>query len=370
MKLRKKFTIMEANLFFLILGIVFLSLGSVVQTLNFELGIIITEYIIILLPILLYAKFKNIDIKSTFRFNKISIKTGALVVAMGLFLVPIIGFGNIIVMVVLDRFDLVMVNNVPSASTFSEMIKYLFIIGVSAGICEEVFFRGMILNAYEKNSSPWFAAIMSSVLFGVFHFNVQNLIGPMLLGFIFSYIVLVTDSILPAIIAHFLNNSTAVVLGFLVSQSGIEQTNQVFTMNEEGIIGVISLGVMAAFCSGIVYLIAKAIKKDAYTFSENTTFEFRSKDAIERYFVVKNKKDKIIIMDDSYASRERSAKELLNQLKYIDKRKIKNMTYKPVSHSLIKKQIEFKVKEYIPIFISFVMYVVFMVYIWNLYDLI
>src|SRR5699024_4587010 len=77
-----------------------------------------------------------------------------------------------------------------------------------------IMFRGTIMNAYEGLSKKK-AIIYSAVLFGLFHLNLQNLVGPILLGIIFGIIVYKTNSIYSSIIAHTINNGIALTIGYL-----------------------------------------------------------------------------------------------------------------------------------------------------------
>ena len=109
--------------------------------------------------------------------------------------------------------------SVPTASSGLEYMLLFAVIAGSAGICEEIFFRGVILNAYESELGRKWGAIFSGVLFGLFHFNPQNLFGPILLGILFAYLVQVTGSIWAGIIAHTANNGIAVTAGYLINLS-------------------------------------------------------------------------------------------------------------------------------------------------------
>jgi hypothetical protein len=89
---------------------------------------------------------------------------------------------------------------------------------VTPGICEELFFRGMIMNALEGRFGFRFAAILSAVLFGLFHFNLANLLGPIFLGLLFAWLVQVTNSIYAGMIGHAVNNGFAVTISWLMSR--------------------------------------------------------------------------------------------------------------------------------------------------------
>ncbi len=65
------FKINEANVIFIVLAFVFLTLGAYVQRLDVITGLLITEYGILLLPIMIYALVTKKNIKEVFRLNKL-----------------------------------------------------------------------------------------------------------------------------------------------------------------------------------------------------------------------------------------------------------------------------------------------------------
>ncbi|MBE0449231.1 MAG: CPBP family intramembrane metalloprotease [Clostridia bacterium] len=211
------FKINEANAIFIILSVVFLTFGAYVQSLDVIKGLLITEYGILLLPIIIYALVTKKDIKNVFRLNRLPFKVTIKIMVLAVFLVPTIALVNLIAIFIIEMFSSSIMAPIPTAQNGLEFIFLFFVIAITAGICEEFFFRGMILNAYENEMSLKAAAIFSAVLFGIFHFNPQNLFGPIVLGLVFSYLVQITNSIYAAIIAHVANNGIAVTMGFLIT---------------------------------------------------------------------------------------------------------------------------------------------------------
>ena len=59
------------------------------------------------------------------------------------------------------------------------------------------------------------AAILTGLLFGIFHLDVWRLLPTALLGVVLSGIALASDSIVPAMVAHFVNNACLIVLARL-----------------------------------------------------------------------------------------------------------------------------------------------------------
>tara|TARA_R110002124_G_scaffold287282_1_gene472229 strand:+ start:10157 stop:11143 length:987 start_codon:yes stop_codon:yes gene_type:complete len=86
-------------------------------------------------------------------------------------------------------------------------------IGIVPAIFEEVMFRGYILRALEKSWGIIVAIIVTGLLFGAYHIQPSNFIPLSMLGILFAYITYVSRSLIPAMIAHLLNNGGQVIYG-------------------------------------------------------------------------------------------------------------------------------------------------------------
>ncbi len=95
------------------------------------------------------------------------------------------------------------------------MIYGLIYIALVPAIFEEVMFRGYIQRALEKSWGIWAAIIVSAFMFGAYHLQPSNLLPLSFLGFIFAYVTYFSDSLIPAMILHFINNGSQVVYGSL-----------------------------------------------------------------------------------------------------------------------------------------------------------
>ncbi len=85
-----------------------------------------------------------------------------------------------------------------------------------APICEEVFFRGIILNGMLKNNiNPIKAVIFSSFLFGLTHMNPWQLIGGLIIGSFIGFTYVITNSIIDCILLHIMNNLLAIISIFI-----------------------------------------------------------------------------------------------------------------------------------------------------------
>lgn len=89
---------------------------------------------------------------------------------------------------------------------FAMMALNLLII---APCTEEIALRGIVYTRIEKTTNPIIAIIISSVLFGIMHFNAGGVtlaIGTMLMATVFGYIFYKFNSLWVCIIAHAATN--------------------------------------------------------------------------------------------------------------------------------------------------------------------
>ena len=96
--------------------------------------------------------------------------------------------------------------------------QLVFFLAILPGVCEEIAFRGVLLYGLRKRMGPWATAITVGVIFGFFHVALFRIIPTAWLGVLLAGVVLLSGSILPAILWHALNNALALVpseLGWL-----------------------------------------------------------------------------------------------------------------------------------------------------------
>ncbi|WP_053956141.1 type II CAAX endopeptidase family protein [Inediibacterium massiliense] len=260
-----KVEVLGVNILYLITAIFLLTVGYYVQHENLKIGLLITEYVLVLLPPLLYIKIKKDSFKRVLRLNSLSLKHGIMIFFITICMYPVALFFNLVFMMFLSIFVNIRPQSIPTATNFSEYFVLLFIISISAGICEEVFFRGLLLKTYEtigEKKAIW----ISALLFGVFHFNLQNFLGPIILGIIFGYLVHQTNSLFAGIIGHMTNNGLAVTLGYMIhkysqrSQPMVESAAHLETF--QILIITVFFGIVSVFTATLGYSLYKKIIKD------------------------------------------------------------------------------------------------------------
>ncbi len=92
------------------------------------------------------------------------------------------------------------------------LVVNLALFALTPAICEEVFFRGVVLRGLGTRLSPAAAALVTGALFGLFHLDLYRLLPSAVLGVLLSFIAQSSRSLVPAMFAHFLNNAILLLL--------------------------------------------------------------------------------------------------------------------------------------------------------------
>ncbi len=88
----------------------------------------------------------------------------------------------------------------------------LFHVALVPAICEEVLFRGYVMRSFERSWGVMAAIFLSGFVFGLYHMQLTNLLPLTALGVLFAYVTWVSESILPAVFAHLVNNGGSVLV--------------------------------------------------------------------------------------------------------------------------------------------------------------
>lgn len=77
---------------------------------------------------------------------------------------------------------------------------------IIAPVIEETLFRGIIMHGLMRNYKPWYAVLLSGILFSVFHLNPWQMTYTFFLGLLLGWVMIKTRSLPFAILVHALNN--------------------------------------------------------------------------------------------------------------------------------------------------------------------
>lgn len=133
----------------------------------------------------------------------------------------------------------------------------LFIIAVMAAVIEEVFFRGCLQQVILKIVKNKHVAIWTTaVIFSIVHMQFYGFLPRVFLGALLGYLFVWTSNLWIPIIAHFVNNFTAVVLQIVYYGTPQYERLENFDLNRD--LWILPLGILL---SGIIiFIILKQTK--------------------------------------------------------------------------------------------------------------
>ncbi len=140
-------------------------------------------------------------------FKKISGKTLAISIILGVILYFVNSFVADTAYGILSLFGY---ENLSSSETinlnYGLLFKELVLSCILPGFCEEFLHRGIMLISRKKHANTKHCLIISSILFGLTHLNIRQFFYATILGFLMGLVGLVSNSIFPCMIIHFMNN--------------------------------------------------------------------------------------------------------------------------------------------------------------------
>lgn len=95
-------------------------------------------------------------------------------------------------------------------------VAFMLTASVVGPIVEEIAFRGILLDTFRSKMGFWWAALLSSFLFGMMHLNFSiKLLPTFCLGMVFCYLRRKTGSLTASCVCHMVNNTVATLMFLL-----------------------------------------------------------------------------------------------------------------------------------------------------------
>ncbi|MCR5398277.1 MAG: CPBP family intramembrane metalloprotease [Lachnospiraceae bacterium] len=119
----------------------------------------------------------------------------------------------------LNAISMLFVDNVALEDTkdilsMSPMLAF-FLLAVVPAFFEEFAFRGLIYGGYRRHCRPLGAIVITGLLFGLMHGNLNQFCYTFVFGMILAMLVEASGSIWPAILTHMIINSKLVITLFI-----------------------------------------------------------------------------------------------------------------------------------------------------------
>lgn len=169
------------------------------------------------ISIFMFKAIQKTKIKEVFKFysfKKISLKGVLYSILLGI----IVYIFNVFIVTFFSSVLTALGYSYSSGGSITSYPFWLFLINVVTtavlpAICEETAHRGMLLRGLSSLGARK-AIIISSLLFGLMHMNIEQFFYTTLIGLFLGYLTMFTDNIYPAIIMHFMNNFLSTFMSF------------------------------------------------------------------------------------------------------------------------------------------------------------
>lgn len=187
----------------------------------------------LLVPFLIYAFCIKIPFKVAFPFrkSKTDLTLGGLFISLGVGVIASYATG--ILQVVLETFGIgITMPEYETPETLPALIIYSISLTVAPAFVEEIIFRGIVMQSLRRFGDV-FALVASALIFGIFHLNLIQMPYAFILGLCIGYFVMRTGSLWVAVLIHFVNNSTALVIELLtpkITEEALYLANSVYNL--------------------------------------------------------------------------------------------------------------------------------------------
>ena len=209
-----------------------------------ELGIELPDWIVYVISevmafiiVLIYMLVMKINIRRDMQYKVIGGKDIFMSLLTGVLILPMVLFLNAFTMLFSDN----------------------YIQESSQGLVEEFIFRGLFFGTYRK-CGVLKAALMSGLVFGMFHLNINQFAYALVSGVIFAYMAEATGSIWSSVIAHFVVNSYSITINQILKLSGLySAVNDTATGTQDELTSITMssrlAGIFMMFVIGAVFML-------------------------------------------------------------------------------------------------------------------
>lgn len=146
----------------------------------------------------------------------------------------------------------------------------LFLMAVMPATIEELVFRGITYGGYRKAGTKFMAVMLSALMFGLMHGNLNQALYAFVLGILMALLVEATGSLFSSMLFHFIYNAQSCCAMFFIEaiEPGYYQDASNMVMDADQLFAVVSVYLVIAavttplaFC--MLYKIAKNEKRVA-----------------------------------------------------------------------------------------------------------
>jgi sodium transport system permease protein len=208
----------EAMVFIAAVALLYFHVGTRLQGGNGETGLLVSQWLLLGGVAVAFASLGPYDVRKTLALRAPQPRALAAAALIALGGIPV---GWAIVWLEMQLFE---GGNLQSMSYLQEMLTatdtrramwLLFVAAVTPAVCEELVFRGVLLQSLSREERAWRAVLISAAVFGGFHLSFESalrFLPTAWIGLLMGWVVWHSRSLFASMLMHFLNNAFVVVL--------------------------------------------------------------------------------------------------------------------------------------------------------------
>ena len=234
------------------IALAYFHLGARLQAQLGERGLLISQWLLLALPAIAFAALGPYDVRRTLALRPPRPRALAAAVLIALGGIPV---GWVIAWAQLRMFQggtesLGYLQQLLTATSGRRALWLFLLAAVTPAICEELVFRGVLLQSLRREVRPWHAVVGSAAIFGAFHVSFESalrFLPTMWIGLLMGLVVWRTRSIFASMLMHCVNNGFVVLL---LWQPAVQR----LALNGDGVPWVSVLAGIALLAAGLTLL--------------------------------------------------------------------------------------------------------------------
>ncbi|HEX6909083.1 MAG TPA: CPBP family glutamic-type intramembrane protease, partial [Longimicrobium sp.] len=208
----------EAMAFIALVALLYFHLGTRLQGAYGERGLLASQWLLLALPALAFVLLGPYDARKALALRPPPPRALGAAALIALGGIPV---GWAIVWLEMQLFE---GGNAQSLSYLQEMLTatdarralwLLFVAAVTPAVCEELVFRGVLLQSLSREARAWRAVALSAAVFGAFHLSFETalrFLPTAWIGLLMGWVVWHSRSLFASMLMHCINNAFVVVL--------------------------------------------------------------------------------------------------------------------------------------------------------------
>lgn len=173
-----------------------------------------------IVPCIVFCKMKRLSIHKELSIHRFSFSYTTLIAISFLLLTVVIATGRIAI----DHFFPTAGSEIPIQANKDNAIGVILAYAIFPAICEELFLRGLLQNEISKTAGAAAGIIVSSLAFALIHQELRYFLIYFVSGIILAVVSHITNSVIPSVILHTLNNLFSITFSARISFIASERT--------------------------------------------------------------------------------------------------------------------------------------------------